>query len=404
MRKLFVVDVKRLLNNKIAIIIVVGAPLLLVLLISFAVAPYFYANIRTDNFYVAVYNEDNNPLTVSILQGLIESESLGGLIEVRFVDSSQDGMNEVENGAAAFIHVPKGMQDDLYSGKSVVIRYYGNPDMPLEDALLYETLHSGTELVSHAQHAVNTLYDDSIMAGVDSERALELYGNTTRVFFLRVLARANLYEKTEETSPLDGALPVEYYAASLLVLFVALGAMPIARITADDACNGLIHRQLLSGNPAIACFISRWLAGSLFLFVQYAVLSAGLCIITGSVSYFSGNVLTIFIAGILLSMFVSLVMILVGLYSRTSLVAVGVSFMASLSLALAGGLLVPSAFMPMLIRDVSFFTPFSAALRLGISGMFDGSVAGAWMFILILLVYIMILLPVCIRRFQRRTI
>lgn len=403
MKKLFAVDIKRLFNNKTAIIIVIAAPLLLVLLISFAVAPYFFANVRTDNFYVAVYNEDNDPLTVLILQGLIESESLGGLIEVQHVDNQKDGMNAVKNGAAAFIHVPKGMQDDLYSGESVSITYYGNPNMPLEDALLFETLHSGTELVSHAQHAVNTLYNDSIKAGVDNETASELYGNTAKMFFVQVLARGDLYEHTEETSPLDGALPIEYYAASLLILFVALGAMPIARITADDAANGLIHRQLLSGNPPIVSFVSRWLSGSLFLLVQYTVLTTALCILAGTVSVFSGHVVSLLLGGILLSAFICLGMMLVGLLSRNSVAAVGLAFMGALALALVGGLLVPSAFMPVLIRDISFVTPFSAALRLSIAGMFDGKASGIGTFVIILAGYIMILLPICIRRFQRRT-
>ena len=60
-----------------------------------------------------MYNEDDDPLTVSILQGLIESESLGGLIETEFVDSAQEGLRAVENGAAAYIHIPANMQSVL---------------------------------------------------------------------------------------------------------------------------------------------------------------------------------------------------------------------------------------------------------------------------------------------------
>jgi len=100
MGKLFAVDLRRLLQNRSAIIIAVLAPLVLVLLISLAVAPYFFADVRAENFHVAVLNEDDDPLTVSILQGLIESESLGGLIEVRFVDSELEGFAAVEAGAA----------------------------------------------------------------------------------------------------------------------------------------------------------------------------------------------------------------------------------------------------------------------------------------------------------------
>ena len=65
--------------------------------------------------------------------------------------------------------------------------------------------------------------------------------------------------------------------------------------------------------------------------------------------------------------------------------------------------MIPSAYMPAVIRDVSYYTPFSAALRLGISGMFDGSAGGIWLFVLVMAGYIAVLLPVCIARFARRT-
>jgi len=402
MKKLFTVDLKRLMNNKTAIIIAILAPLLLVLLISFAVAPFFFADVRTDNFCVAVYNEDDDPITIGILTGLIESESLGGLIEVDFVGSESEGITAVESGAAAFVHVPKNMQYVLYHGGSVSITYYGNPNMPLEDALMFETLNSGVELISHAQHAVNMLYFDSVDYGVDKDIASSLYSKTTAEFFSRVLSREDLYERTKETSPLNGALPIEYYAASFLILFVALGAMPIARITADDYSTGLIHRQLLSGNTPATCFVSRWLAGSVFLFIQYMILAIALCIISGAFVAFSGNVLVLLICGILLCAFISLGMMLVGLFCQSSVFAVGISFMSAISLALAGGLLVPSAFMPAIIRDVSYYTPFSAALRLGVSGMFDGRAGEPFQFAAILAAYIVVLLPISIKRFQRR--
>lgn len=403
MKKLFQIDFKRLLQNRAAIIISIAAPLLLVLLVAAVVAPYFFSNVRTNNFSVAVYCEDNDPLTQSILKGLIESKSLGGLIKTNFVDSEDEGKAAVRSGAAAYIHIPKGMQSTLQSGGSVTISYYGNQSMPLEDALLFETLNSGVKLVSHAQHAVNMLYFDSIDSGVGTDAASEEYQKTTRVFFLSVLSRSALYEDTGITSPLGSALPLQYYAASFLILFIALGAMPIARITADDHSTGLILRQLLSGNDPYKCLISRWLAGSLFLFIQYFILTAAFCIIAGTGYGFSGNILVLLLSGALLCAFVSIGMILAGLISGTASFAVRISFMSVLALSLAGGLLVPSAYMPAVIRDISYYTPFASALKLGISGMFNGEAGGTLIFAAISAAYIIVLLPLSLKLFQRRT-
>ena len=402
MNKLFAVDLKRLLNNKTAFFFAVGAPLLLVLLISFAVAPYFYADVRAENFTVAVFNEDEDPLTESILSGLIESRSLGALIGVEFVQSEAEGHRAVGDGAAAFVHIPANMQDTLYHNGRSAISYYGNPKMPLEDALLYETLDSGISLVSNAQHAINMLYQNSLNAGVDKAAASDASSRMRMAYCGSILARSALYEDTDTTSPLGGALPIEYYAVSFLVLFVALGGLPIARMTADDGETGLIHRQLLSGHTPLVCVISRWLAGSLFLLLQFAVLALAMGLIAGG-TVFTGHLPAIIIGGVLLCLFMSLGMMLTGLLSKTAAFAVRAAFLSALALALLGGLFVPSAYMPAIVRDVSYYTPLSAALRLNIAGLFNDRAEGLYLFAGILAVYTAVLLPFVLRRFQRRT-
>jgi hypothetical protein len=397
MKKLFAVDFKRLLQNRMVIIFTLAAPLALVLLVSLAVAPYFYANVRAQSFTVAVWNEDNDPMTESLLQGLIESRSLAGLIQTEFVDSEEEGLRAVADGAAAYVHIPKGMQDTLVSGGRCVIEYTGNPKMPLKDALLFETLDSGMQLISQAQHAANTLYWDSMDAGLSQDAAADVYNKTAKAYFAGVLLRGTLYEDTAETSPLGDALPIQYYATSFLVLFVALGGLPLARITADDAASGLVHRQLLSGHSPRACFVSRWLAGALFLLMQFAVLAMAFGLIAG----FSGGVPALLIGGVLLSLFLSLCMVTAGLYAKTSAVAVRAAFLMALALALLGGLLVPSAYMPAVIRDISYYSPLSAGLRLAIGGLFDAAAGGTWLFAGILAAFTAVLLPLGIGRFQR---
>ena len=300
----------------------------------------------------------------------------------------------MENGAAAYVHIPKGMQDTLVSGGRSVIEYTGNPNMPLEDALLFETLDSGMGLVSHAQHAANVLYWDSLDAGLTQETAAAAYNSAARAYFSGVLMRSALYEM-EETSP-QAALPVQYYAASFWC-FVALGGLPVARITADDTTAGLVHRQLLSGYAPQVCFISRWLAGAALLLMQYAVLAAALGLMVG----FAGSLPALVLGGVLLSLFLSLCMVTAGLWSKTSATAVRAAFLTALSLALLGGLLVPSAYMPGIIREISYFSPLSAGLRLAIGGLFDASAGGTWMFAGILAAFTAVLLPLGIIRFQR---
>jgi hypothetical protein len=57
--------------------------------------------------------------------------------------------------------------------------------------------------------------------------------------------------------------------------------------------------------------------------------------------------------------------------------------------------------MPGVIRDVSYYSPLSAGLRLVIGGLFDASAVGTWMFAGVLAAFTAVLLPLGIVRFQR---
>ena len=396
MRKLFALDFKRLLQSKTSIIITILAPLILVLLISLTIAPLYFSDVRLDYFHITVLNDDDSPRTQVVVDSLIDSDTMQNLIDVRFVDSLQEGQDSLKQGAVAFIHIPKGLQEELFAGGQVAVNYYGSEDKPLENALLLEAMVPGLDLVNYSQNAVNKLY--FAIAPTDKQAAQKVFSETSATLFVHVAALDNLYTPSD-VSPLSDILPVEFYAAALLALFVALGALPISRITSDDAKAGLIHRQLLMGSTSAKCFISRWLSGSLLLFIQYAVLSVALLAITGRLSYFAGNVLLMLGGGVLFCAFVSLVMMLVGLFSKS---AAFVSLTLTVALAALGGLFVPTAYMPGLLKAVSAYTPFSPALKLSIAGMFNADVDNIAIYFIVLIVYIAVLLPIGMKRFARR--
>ena len=336
MRKLFATDFKRLLQSRTSIIITIIAPLILVVLISLTIAPLYFSDVRLDYFHITVLNEDEDPTTRMIANSLIKSDTLKGLIDVKFVKSKQDGLDSLDEGSVAFIHIPPGLQDSLYEGDQVTINYYGNKNRPLENALVLETLVPGIELVNYSQNAVNELYFS--IKPYDKQLASDIFFETSAYLLINGMAIDDVYAPTQEYSPLSDILPVEFYAACVLLLFVALGALPIARITQDDKKAGLLQRQLIGGISASKSFVSKWLAGTLMLFIQYAVLCFALLIITGRLSYFAGNAALILGCAVLFCAMVSLTMMVIGLLSKS---AVYISLTVTLLLAALGGLIIP---------------------------------------------------------------
>ena len=397
MKKLFLTDFKRLLQSKTSIIITILAPLILVVLISLTIAPLYFSDVRLDYFHITVLNEDTDPSTKLIADSLIKSDTLKGLIDVRFVDTKQEGLDSLEEGSVAFIHIPPGLQDSLYYGDQVVINYYGNKDRPLENALLLEALVPGIDLVNYSQNAVSELYFS--IKPIDKQLASDVFLETSAYLLINGMAIDDVYAPTQEFSPLSDILPVEFYAACLLLLFVALGGLPIARITEDDKKGGLLQRQLIGGISSLKSFISKWTAGTLLLFIQYTVLCFALLVITGRLSYFAGNIAMLFGCSLLFCALVSLVMIVIALNSKS---AVYVALTTMLSLAAFGGLIIPSAYMPEAMRVISGYTPFAPALRLSLAGMFNADIENVGLYFAVILVYIAVLAPIGIRSYVRR--
>ncbi len=397
MKKLFLTDFKRLLQSKTSIIITILAPLILAVLISLTIAPLYFSDVRLDYFHITVLNEDTDPSTRLIVDSLIKSDTMKGLIDVRFVDTKQEGLDSLEEGSVAFIHIPPGLQDSLYYGDQVIINYYGNKERPLENALLLEALVPGIDLVNYSQNAVNELYYS--IKPIDQQLASDVFFDTSAYLLVQGMAIDDIYAPTQEFSPLSDILPVEFYAACLLILFVALAALPIARITEDDKKGDLLQRQLIGGISPAKSFMSKWIAGTLLLFIQYAVLCLALLIMTGRFSYFAGNVLMLLGCSLLFCAFASLVMIVIALSSKS---AVYVSLTVVLSMAALGGLIIPSAYMPEALRAVSGYTPFAPALRMSLAGMFNANIDNVGLYFTVIAAYIVVLLPIGLKSYVRR--
>lgn len=397
MLKLFRIDFQRLLQSRTSILITIIAPLLLVVLISMTIAPLYFSEVRLDYFHITVLNEDENPSTQRIADTLVKNNTLNGLIDVRFVDSKKEGLDSLEDGSVAFIHIPPGLRESLYVGEQVTVNYYGNKDKPLENALLLEALVPGVELVNYSQNAVNELYYS--IAPIDKQTAIEVFNETSAYLLIQGMAIDDIYAQTQEFSPLSDILPVEFYASCLLLLFVGLGALPIARITQDDKNSGLLSRQIIGGISPIKGFVSKWFAGSVLLFIQYTVLCVALLLITGRLSYFAGNAGILLICAALFCLMVSLIVINIGLASKTS---VFVSLIAVLSLAVIGGLIIPTAYMPEFLRTISGYTPFAPALRLSLAGMFNADIEKTGSYLALLGGYIAVLLPIGYKSYVKR--
>ena len=368
MGRIILLNIKRMAGNKLLLLVLTLAPLLLLSVFGSVVAPVFFSG-GLEKARIAVLNEDTDPLTGSIIEGLIEDEKTRGMLEVVFVSSREEGLRLLKSGAAAFISVPAGFQETLRGGGKSYLQLAMNPSRQLESMLISDVLESDVGMVNDAQRAVNSLYQALLADGMPKDQAGDAYYSAARHFMVQALNRKAVIDVQGELSPLGSLMPVEYYASALLAVFLFFSAMAVAGLTAQDGANCVLDRHLAGGRSSASYIATRTVSGAALIALQ-GIPAVGLILLAYSSGFwYTGAPALALPALLLLAFTVSVFGVCVGILCRGRDVAVKVVFLLVSVLATLGGAVIPASGLGPL-ADIAPWTPVYAALRLLSSSIF----------------------------------
>lgn len=373
MKNPLLLDLKRLSRGKAGIAIAILSPVVILFCFAAVVAPVYFDT--GAGFEAALFCEDQDALTRSVVQNLVNTEKSRDVMTLTEVSSLSEGQKAIKAGAVCFIHIPAGFRQALSAGGSTIY-FYRNEQKPLQSAAVLDVLSSGASLLNRAQAGANILYT-VVENTAGAEAAQKAYGETAQYFILSAMNKSAIFQ-TDTISPLGALQPVEYYAAALLLIFLSLSALSLYEITALDISNGILSRHISMGRRALAISSPRVVSGAVFVFLQgLPVLLLYMPVCIRSFVY-GGSVFLMPLSLITLSLFVSSLAFLLGMLIRRNPKAV---FLLLAFLLLAGGVVVPVASFGAL-APAAACTPFAAALRMVFDSFFffeKGGFAGPWL-------------------------
>jgi len=356
MKKSIAMDLKRLLINKTGMAVLIFAPVVILLCFGSVIAPVFFN--AEGGFSIALLVEDTDPFTASVVESLVKTEQNRSVLTIKNVYSLEEGKALLnQNEAVCLIQIPQGFQRSLLSGGKSAVTFYENAAKPLECAIIKKVLSSGITLVNEAQKSVNALYA-SLYGHIPVEEAKKAYSDAAKVFLLTALNKSAVF-KSETVSPLGALQPLEYYAASLLVIFLSLNSLGLSAMTSSDNANGVTLRHLLSGRRPVGVALSRTFSGALFVLTQglpLLILYMPICI--KSFAY-GGNLYLMPLSLAALSLLVSSFAYCMGNLFKGGSVKV---FAVITALLFAGGAVIPLSGYG-IFSGIAAYTPFSAALK-----------------------------------------
>ncbi len=362
-------DCKIFLKDWKALILILIMPFLFIGFFSLSLSSYLNKSNFIDPFEVALVDHENSSQTRIITNQLKEVELFKKILYVREDEAVKLLYN---NKIAAIIIIPKDFSESILVGKLNPVVVIGNKSMPLQAFVVKTFIESAANLFSSAQSALRTISYFCNKLGLN----LNVYQESIVDLTMRVLSRNEIYSEVTDMANYNLS-PMEYYTASLTVIFLMFAGMPGMKMQVYEKCTGITKRLLSTTTKLWHIVLSKTIVSFLLSVLQFTVI----IILTSFVfkDYWGAPVSSIIILFLCIIFAISAWSILVASISNTPKTADVLGNLGILLMAIIGGNIYSLSTMPDFVRILSNFTISRHAME-GFMVLFssDPSLSIAW--------------------------
>lgn len=353
-------------------------------------------------------------LHYTLALGMVSNmESLSSMVSIKQTTSEDEARAMLESGEAkAAVIIPEGMIHTIMSGSNDLparILYPGEPG--LETIIFRQIVDSLSQMVASSQTGVYALYEIYDDFGATEKQQDTANSQLNDLYISTVLARDDLFsvklvttdanintnvdidaagntvinsaDTSDVSNSINGSDPVlvGYLCSGLALLFLLFGinlcfffVMPNRSVPTALTRLGLSDAFCTLADFS-AAFVCEWL-----IFFVGCIAVGGICYAIGIVSFFS--ISRALFSCMICASFSCALSLLICRICRNKQACMIVTFVVSLLIMYASGCLIPSAFLPDLLRGVSASLPGSQ-LKACIFWQFGQDIAAsdfAWLF------------------------
>lgn len=349
-RTLLINDIKLILRDWKACIVLLAVPFLFIAFFAYALSPYLGKSSFIEPFPVALVDRENTVQTRMLARQL---EGVGIFSEVVRTDEPEAKKMLSDGKVASIIIIPKGLTDSVSVGENTPVTVIGSSSKPLQSLVVKNLVKSAASLVSSAQSAIITIYHYNQEAGLKGKALEEQFNASTMKFFVGALSRNEIFSQAD-TAPQYNLTPVEYFTAALIVIFLMFAGMPGMKMLVTERSTGVTKRLMASPARVWQIILSKLLVSVLLSAIQFGVIIALTSIVFRS--YWGAPVKSILLmfAGVIFA--VSAWSVFVSAISTSPASADVIGNLGILLMAILGGSIYPLSSMPEFVKAVSRLT------------------------------------------------
>lgn len=313
-------------------------------------------------FNVVFVMPKNAGLHYTLALGMVSNmESLSSMVTIKQTTSEDEAREMLESGEVkAAVIIPDGMIYTIMSGSNDLparILYPGEPG--LETIIFRQIVDSLSQMVASSQTGVYALYEIYDDFGASEKQQDKANSQLNDLYISTVLARDGLFsvQDVTATTTSDPVL-VGYLCSGLALLFLLFGInLCFFFVAPNRSVPSALTRLGLSDvfctlADFSAAFVCEWL-----IFFVGCVAVSGICYAIGMISFFS--IVRAILSCMICASFSCALSLLICHICRNKQACMIVTFVVSLLIMYMSGCLIPSAFLPDVLRGISAFLPGS---------------------------------------------
>ncbi|MDR5658360.1 ABC transporter permease [Serpentinicella sp. ANB-PHB4] len=326
--------------------------ILLIITIASGLQVLFKEGIFINKMDVILVNQDTHPLSHFLIDQITEDENVTSILNIIELDDHLEAEESVrKNEVIAGIIIPSGFVNSLEVGTNYPLKLYTNNFNPIYSQMIESMLDSYMKSVSAGQSAVNAVWDYYGKMEIPREQKIRKIDTVVNDITLRAfLTRNNIFykETIENVNSIDS---VRYYFFSILIIMMMLLSIAGLKELVIEKKQMVFQRLRLIGVGEI-----RYLLGKKLAIIMKVLVQSSLLIILAT-TYISEGLSTELFLMIILLITMLVTTVSMGLLAAVIINCeerfVGIGNSLVLIMAIVGGGIIPSIYLPQQFNLVS---------------------------------------------------
>lgn len=338
-------EMKKSLRHKKKTLGMIVIPLVFIFLLTTGFGNYFEEGLFIESFSVAVVNEDEHPMAFLLMEQIRGDEGLQDLIEIVEAVDGPDAERMVrEEEVFAGVVIPEDFVGSLERGESRELFLYTSPRDPFKSQVLQGIMESFMYSVSAGQSGVNTVWDYYREQDLPLEERRERIDPVIQDITFRALNARDRMMTHEQVEGINTMNPGVYYLHSVVFSLLLFTALFMGKDLIEEKHLGIFRRIPFTGT-IMGEYYGGKILGHSFRMIFYG----GGFLIAGQYLFFDGLHPSLFIAVGYLSLWIILILSVVGLLAlvlKNTDTYFTLGNFSVFALILLGGGLIPYYYLP----------------------------------------------------------